>query len=61
MVESRLGIAILPKLILRRIPYRAEIRSLSSPFYREIGLALQKGGEASVAVGRFLQYLKYRD
>ncbi len=44
MVESGLGIGILPRLILRRIPYRVEIRSLSEPFFREIGnplIALQ--------------------
>ena len=30
-------------------------------FYREIGLAYQKGGMASAAVREFIQYLQYRD
>lgn len=61
MVENGLGIGILPRLILRRIPYRVEIRSFSEPFFREIGLAMKKGGTSSVPVQRFIQYLKYRD
>lgn len=61
MVESGLGIGILPRLILRRIPYRVEIRSFSEPFFREIGFAVKSGEIASVAVQRFEQYLKYRD
>lgn len=61
MVESGLGIGILPRLILRRIPYRVEIRRFTEPFFREIGFAMKKGGAGSVAVQRFVQYLKYRD
>ena len=61
MVESGLGIGILPRLILRRIPYRVEIRSFSEPFFREIGFAVKSGEIASVAVQKFEQYLKYRD
>ncbi len=61
MVESGLGIGILPRLILRRIPYRVEIRSFSEPFFREIGFAVKSREIASVAVQRFEQYLKYRD
>ncbi len=61
MVESGLGIGVLPRLILRRIPYKVEIRGLFEPFYREIGLAMKDGGTTSAAVHRFVQYLKYRD
>lgn len=60
MVESGLGIGVLPRLILRRIPYRVEIRSFSEPFFREIALAMKRG-TSSVAVRRFVQYLEYRD
>ncbi len=60
MVESGLGIGVLPRLILQRIPYQVEIRSFSEPFFREIGLAMKSGGTSSVAVSRFVQYLKYR-
>ncbi len=61
MVESGLGIGVLPRLILRCIPYQVEIRSFSEPYFREIGLAMKKGVATSVAVQRFVQYLEYRD
>lgn len=60
MVESGLGIGILPKLILQRIPYQVEIRSFTEPFYREIGLALPGRKNTSTVVKRFIEYLKYR-
>ncbi len=60
MVENGLGIGILPRLILRRIPYKVEIRSFSTPFFREIGLAMKSGGTNSIAVQKFVSYLKYR-
>ena len=34
MAERGLGVWILPDLILRRIPYRIEIRPLANPYYR---------------------------
>ena len=40
MAERGLGVGILPDLILRRIPYRIEIRPLANPYYRPIGLAI---------------------
>jgi len=61
MVESGLGIGILPRLILKRIPYDVEIRSFTKPFYREIALAMRNQKTASTAVKRFVQYLKYRN
>lgn len=60
MVESGLGISILPQLILRRIPYRIVAKELDVPAYRNIGLALRDIKSASVAVKRFLDYLQYR-
>lgn len=60
MTEKGLGIGILPRLILRRNPYHVEIRSLSNPFYRDIGLAFRSKETASAAVKKFIQYLKYR-
>lgn len=61
MVESNLGISILPRLILRRIPYNVEIRSFSEPFYREIGLVIRNFNSASSAVKKFVEYLDYRN
>ena len=60
MVESGLGVSILPELILRRIPYRLAVRELDVPAFRRIGLALRSRKTASLAVRRFLDYLQYR-
>jgi DNA-binding transcriptional LysR family regulator len=60
MVESGLGVSILPQLILRRIPYRIAAKELDVPAFRSIGLALRDRKTASVAVKRFLEYLPYR-
>ncbi len=60
MVESGLGISILPELILSRIPYRIIAKELDVPAYRKIGIALRSRRTASLAVKRFLDYLQYR-
>lgn len=60
MVEGGFGLAILPRLILRRIPYAVEIRPLSVDVHREIGLAMRSRRAASPAVKHFIQYLDYR-
>ncbi len=61
MVESGLGIAILPKLILRRNPYRIVAKELDIPTYRNIGIAIKSKRTASLAVKRFLDYLDCRN
>ena len=61
MVESGLGISILPELILKRIPYRIVVKELEIPAYRSIGVALKEKKSASLAVKRFLEYLDYRE
>lgn len=60
MVESGLGISILPQLILRRVPYRIAAKELDVPAYRNIGLALRSRKNASLAIKRFMGYLDYR-
>ena len=60
MVESGLGISILPQLILKRTPYEIVAKELDVPAYRNIGLALRNKKTASLAVKRFLDYLQYR-
>lgn len=60
MVESGLGIAILPELILKRVPYKIIAKELDVPAYRNIGLALRDKKTASLAVKRFVEYLQYR-
>lgn len=61
MVESGLGISILPKLILQRIPYKIITKELDIPAYRMIGLAMRDKKSASLAVKRFLDYLQCRN
>ncbi len=60
MVESGLGISILPELILKRVPYRIIAKELDVPAYRNIGLALKNTKTASLAVKRFIEYIQYR-
>lgn len=60
MVEGGLGISILPQLILKRVPYQIVTKELEIPAYRKIGLALRDKKSASLAVKRFLDYLKFR-
>lgn len=60
MVESGLGISILPQLILKRIPYRFVAKELDIPAYREIGFALRDRKTASTATRKFIEYLPYR-
>ena len=59
MIESGIGISILPQLILKRIPYKIIAKELDVPAYRNIGLALRNKKTASLAVKRFMDYLQY--
>lgn len=61
MVEHGLGVSILPRLVLRRIPYRIALRPLTQPAFRRIGLAMRRGEELSPAAKKFLEYLSFRD
>ncbi len=60
MVESGLGIAILPKLILKRVPYRIVSKELDVSAYRNIGIAFKDRQTLSTAAARFLEYLDRR-
>lgn len=61
MAEKGLGIGILPQMILQRIPYDVEIRPLTQPYYRKIGLAMKDRAHLSPAAKRFLDYLPCRE
>ncbi len=61
MVEKGMGIGILPDLILKRVPYRMEIRSLQEPYYRSVGLAMKTRENLSPAVQKFIEYLPFRE
>lgn len=56
MVENGLGIAILPELILKRIPYHIITKPIDVPAYREIGLAYRSRRSLSLAAERFVGY-----
>lgn len=60
MVESGMGISLLPRLILKRIPYDILAKELDIPIFRCIALALRSKENAPQAVKRFLEYLQYR-
>lgn len=57
MVESGLGISILPELILRRIPYKVIAKELEVPAFRKIGIAMREQKSLSLASKSFLEYL----
>ena len=61
MVEKGMGIGILPDLILKRVPYRIEVRSLAEPYYRSIGLAMKNREHLTPAVQKFVEYLPFRE
>ncbi len=60
IVESGLGVSLLPRLVLKRIPYRIVARETVPVFHRDIVLALRSKRNAPPAVKRFLEYLSYR-
>jgi hypothetical protein len=47
-------------LILKRVPYHIVEKELDVPAYRNIGLALRDKKTGSLAVKKFIDYLKYR-
>lgn len=57
MVESGLGISVLPELILKRCAYDIAIRSLEEPFIREMGIIMKDRERLPIAVKRLLKYL----
>ena len=61
MVESGLGVSILPQLILKRVPYDIISKSLDVEAYRQIGFAVRDMKTISIAVKRFMEYLEYRN
>lgn len=61
MAENGLGIGILPKLILRRAPYKICTRSIEPQAYRDICFAVRDNRTVSLAVKRFSEYLCHRN
>lgn len=61
MVESGLGVSVLPELILKRCAYDIEMRPLEKPFIREMGIIMKDRERLPVAVKRLLQYMELQD
>ena len=61
MVEKKLGVSILPGLILRNMPYHIVTREIDISPYRNIGLAFRNRKTLSRAVTQFIDYLNYRN
>lgn len=57
LVEHGLGISVLPRLILERMPYRLEIRPLEPRIFRQLGVAVRRGEELLPAAERFFSCL----
>lgn len=60
MVESGLGISVLPGLILKRIPYKLCIKPIEEEPFRTIAFAVRSKKESSPAVRCFSEYLDCR-
>ena len=60
MVESGLGVSILPQLILKKVPYNIVAKELDVSAFREIGFTMRNRKTASLAVRRFIDYLHLR-
>lgn len=52
---------ILSQLILQRIPFDVEVRRLTEPYYRKLGLAFLDRKRLSPVCLKFLEYLRYRE
>lgn len=57
MAEIGQGVALLPELILRRIPYDIEIRPLTGECCRTIGIAVKNKDTMSAAMKQFINYV----
>lgn len=58
MVEKGFGITILPKLLLRNIPFNVCIRSFNEHYNRILGIAYSKDITPSPATLKFIDYVK---
>ena len=61
MVENELGIGILSELVMKRCDYHIVTRSLKPELHREIVIAVKNEKNASVAVKKFLQFVRKRE
>ncbi|WP_437131215.1 LysR family transcriptional regulator substrate-binding protein [Peptostreptococcus russellii] len=58
MVEKGFGITILPKLLLKDMPFKVSIRQFNEHYNRVLGVAYSKNSKASPATLKFIDYVK---
>ena len=58
MVESGLGVSVLPHLLLQRTSYRVYAARLMPPVARRMGILLPKEGYVSLAARQFVSFLR---
>ncbi len=57
MVESGLGVSLLPELMLRRTPFKMYTCPTEPAFYRHLGVSWLQKEQSSVAVNKFVHHL----
>ena len=58
LVESGLGVSVLPHLLLQRTSYRVHAARLMPPVARRMGILLPKEGYVSLAARQFVSFLR---
>lgn len=58
MVESNLGISILPELVLHRSPYNIVQKSTDDIYFRKLGISVKNKDEISPSCRRFLHFIR---
>jgi len=61
MVESGLGVSILPELILHKVQFDVAVKPLDAPAYRDICVIMRDRTRLSIPARKFMEYLKYRE
>lgn len=60
MVESGLGVSVLPELVLRKTSYQVSVLPLDPPLARRLGYVSREKGELPLASRRFIELLASR-
>ena len=61
MVENELGIGILSELVMKRCDYYIVTRRLKPELHQETVIVVKNEKNASVAVKKFLQFVRKRE
>ena len=58
MVESGLGVSVLPELVTKRMPFNTVLKELDPPQHRDISIAVRRNARPSPATERFIQVVR---